>query len=147
MTALVTGSTCGIRHAIVEKLAGLEAKVHTCARNETKLKRCLRDWEDERFGVTGSVCDVSSCPQQEELMDSVSSIFNGKLNILVARGVVMRAYGLEFAGALILSCAYTLFFFFFGYISHQTNMTHTWILMVFEIFDGFGKYVFDVNSL
>ncbi|KAL7204210.1 hypothetical protein ACSBR2_017305 [Camellia fascicularis] len=62
MTALVTGGTCGIRHAIVEKLVGLGAKVHTYARNETKLKRCLRDWEDERFGVTGSVCDVSSCP-------------------------------------------------------------------------------------
>ncbi|KAL7234125.1 hypothetical protein ACSBR1_017674 [Camellia fascicularis] len=59
------------------------AKVHTCARNETELKRCLGDWEDEGFRVTSSVCDVSSCPQQEELMDSVSSVFNGKLNILV----------------------------------------------------------------
>ncbi|KAL7204228.1 hypothetical protein ACSBR2_017322 [Camellia fascicularis] len=62
MTVLVTGGTCGIGHAIVEELAGLRVKVHTCARNETELKRCLGDWEDEGFEVTGSSCDVSSCP-------------------------------------------------------------------------------------
>ncbi|KAL7246362.1 hypothetical protein ACSBR2_001469 [Camellia fascicularis] len=67
----------------MEELAGLGVKVHICARHETKLKRCLGDWEDERFGVTGSVCDVSSCLQLEELMNSVSSVFNGKLNILI----------------------------------------------------------------
>ncbi|CAL5380625.1 unnamed protein product [Camellia sinensis] len=62
MTALVTEGTYRIGHAIVEELAGLGAKVHTCARNETELKRCLGDWEVEGFGVTGLVCDVSSCP-------------------------------------------------------------------------------------
>ncbi|KAL7204219.1 hypothetical protein ACSBR2_017314 [Camellia fascicularis] len=62
MTALITDDTRGIGHAIVEELAGLGAKVHTCARNETKLKRCLGDWADEGFGVMGLVCDVSSHP-------------------------------------------------------------------------------------
>ncbi|KAL7234113.1 hypothetical protein ACSBR1_017663 [Camellia fascicularis] len=121
MTALVTGSTCGIRHAIVEKLAGLEAKVHTCARNETKLKRCLRDWEDERFGVTGSVCDVSSCPQQEELMDSVSSIFNGKLNILINNvGTNIRKPMVEFFAKEYA----TLFVTNFESVFHMCQLAH-----------------------
>ncbi|XP_052186740.1 tropinone reductase homolog At5g06060-like [Diospyros lotus] len=83
MTALVTGGTRGIGRAIVEELAGLGAAVHTCARDETELSRSLRDWEDEGFGVTGSVCDVSSPAQREELMDAVSSAFNRKLNIFI----------------------------------------------------------------
>ncbi|KAL3530797.1 hypothetical protein ACH5RR_010119 [Cinchona calisaya] len=85
MTALVTGGTRGIGHAIVEELAGLGATVHTCARNEAELSRCLKSWEDgeESFRVTGSVCDVSSGPHREKLVDTVSSLFNGKLNILV----------------------------------------------------------------
>ncbi|KAH9617678.1 hypothetical protein KSS87_003603 [Heliosperma pusillum] len=33
--------------------------------------------------VTGSVCDVSSRPQREKLIEEVTSVFNGKLNILV----------------------------------------------------------------
>lgn len=43
MTALVTGGTKGIGHAIVEELAGLGATVHTCARNEAELNACLLD--------------------------------------------------------------------------------------------------------
>ncbi|GMJ14441.1 hypothetical protein like AT5G06060 [Hibiscus trionum] len=42
MTALVTGGTKGIGHAIVEELAGLGASVHTCARTETELNNCLQ---------------------------------------------------------------------------------------------------------
>ncbi|KAF5931206.1 hypothetical protein HYC85_032079 [Camellia sinensis] len=70
-------------HVIVKELGGLGARVHTCAQNETELKRCLRDWEDEEFGVTGSVCDMSSRCQREELLDFIFSVFNGKLNILI----------------------------------------------------------------
>lgn len=83
MTALVTGGTRGIGHAIVEELAGLGATVHTCARNETQLNKCLRGWEDEGFKVTASVCGLSYRADRVKLMDSVSSVFNGKLNILV----------------------------------------------------------------
>ncbi|MBA0574603.1 hypothetical protein Golob_001793, partial [Gossypium lobatum] len=35
------------------------------------------------FRVTGSVCDVSNQAQRENLLSTVSSVFNGKLNILV----------------------------------------------------------------
>ncbi|KAG7946892.1 hypothetical protein I3843_14G066000 [Carya illinoinensis] len=82
MTALVTGGTRGIGHAIVEELAGLGATVHTCCRNSSELDVCLREWDNLGFGVTGSVCDVSVRVQREELVGTVSSVFDGKLNIL-----------------------------------------------------------------
>ncbi|XP_010256814.1 PREDICTED: tropinone reductase homolog At5g06060-like isoform X1 [Nelumbo nucifera] len=83
MTALVTGGTRGIGHAIVEELAGLGATVHTCSRKEDELNGCLRDWASKGFRVSGSVCDVSSRPQREKLIETVSSVFSGKLNILI----------------------------------------------------------------
>ncbi|PNX92865.1 tropinone reductase [Trifolium pratense] len=83
MTALVTGGTRGIGHAIVEELIGFGAKVHTCARNEDDLGNCLKEWNHLGFEVTGSICDVSVPHQREVLMEDVSSLFNGKLNILI----------------------------------------------------------------
>lgn len=71
------------RRAVVAELAGLGATVHTCARNGTELDKCLRGWEEEGFRVSGSVCDVSFRDQREVLVDTVSSVFNGNLNILV----------------------------------------------------------------
>ncbi|KAK8550564.1 hypothetical protein V6N13_119082 [Hibiscus sabdariffa] len=83
MTALVTGGSKGIGHAIVEELAGLGASVHTCSRTESELNNCLLEWKAKGFQVTGSVCDVSNQAQREKLMNTVSSEFNGKLNILI----------------------------------------------------------------
>ncbi|CBI16075.3 unnamed protein product, partial [Vitis vinifera] len=89
MTALVTGGTKGIGHAIVEELAGLGATIHTCSRKETELNECLKDWKAKGFGVSGSVCDVSSPAQREKLMETVSSVFKGKLNILVNNAAIV----------------------------------------------------------
>ncbi|XP_059429605.1 tropinone reductase homolog At2g29150-like [Corylus avellana] len=84
MTALVTGRTKGIGfHAIVEELAGLGATVHTCSQNEANLNECLSEWRKKGFQVTGSVYDASSPAEREKLITTVSSIFNGKLNILI----------------------------------------------------------------
>jgi len=83
MTALVTGGTRGIGHAVVEELAGLGAAVHTCSRKEEELGECLKKWEGLGFRVTGSVCDLSVREQREDLLKKVSSIFDGKLNILI----------------------------------------------------------------
>ncbi|KAL6341620.1 hypothetical protein AAG906_032741 [Vitis piasezkii] len=83
MTALVTGGTRGIGHAIVEELLGLGATVHTCSRNEAELDGCLKDWTGMGFRVTGCVCDVSSRVERERLMDNVCDVFDGKLNILI----------------------------------------------------------------
>lgn len=70
-------------HAVVEELAALGAAVHTCSRNEVELNRCLEEWSANGFSVTGSVCDASSRAQREQLLEKVSSVFNGKLNILI----------------------------------------------------------------
>ncbi|KAK2414391.1 tropinone reductase protein [Trifolium repens] len=83
MTALVTGATRGIGYAIVEELAEFGAAVHICSRNEDDINKCLEEWKIKGFNVTGSVCDLLFRDQRETLMETVSSIFHGKLNILV----------------------------------------------------------------
>jgi len=83
-TALVTGGTRGIGHAVVEELAEFGATVYTCSRNEEELNKCLNEWKEKGFSVYGSVCDVSSASQREELIRQVASAFNDKLNILVS---------------------------------------------------------------
>lgn len=83
MTALVTGGTRGIGHAVVEELAELGASVYTCSRNEQELNQRLEEWKVKGFDVTGSVCDASSGTHREELFQRVSSCFGGKLHILI----------------------------------------------------------------
>ncbi|CAD6255925.1 unnamed protein product [Miscanthus lutarioriparius] len=82
-TALVTGGSKGIGHAIVEELAGFGARVHTCSRNAAELQECRRRWEEMGLQVTVSVCDVSVRADREELMATVGATFGGKLDVLV----------------------------------------------------------------
>ncbi|CDY45433.1 BnaA05g12680D [Brassica napus] len=83
MTALVTGGGRGIGYAIVEELGGFGAKIYVCDISETLLNKSLSEWEKKGFQVSGSVCDVTSRPERETLMQKVSTLFNGKLNIFV----------------------------------------------------------------
>ncbi|CAH8383829.1 unnamed protein product [Eruca vesicaria subsp. sativa] len=74
MTALVTGGTKGIGYAIVEELAGFGARVHTCDIDQTLLDECLSEWQRKGFQVSGSICDVTSRPQREQLMQTVNNV-------------------------------------------------------------------------
>ncbi|XP_027350343.1 tropinone reductase homolog [Abrus precatorius] len=83
MTALVTGGTRGIGHAIAEELAEFGACVHICSRNQQDIDKCLDEWKSKGFRMTGSACDVLSRDQRQNLIKTVASTFHGKLNILV----------------------------------------------------------------
>ncbi|CAH2060152.1 unnamed protein product [Thlaspi arvense] len=82
MTALVYGGASGIGHAIVEELAGFGARIHVCDISETLLNQSLSEWEKKGFQMSGSICDLSFRPEREALMQNVSTMFDGKLNIL-----------------------------------------------------------------
>jgi Tropinone reductase 1 len=69
----------------VGELAALGAIVHTCGRSQDQLNENLREWKAKGFKVTGSVCDLSSDAEREKLMEEVSSLFDGKLDILVSK--------------------------------------------------------------
>ncbi|XP_038990900.1 LOW QUALITY PROTEIN: tropinone reductase homolog At2g30670-like [Hibiscus syriacus] len=82
-TALVTGGTKGIGYAIVEELATFGARIHICSRNGTQLNQRLSEWKKKGFDITGTACDVSSRDEREKLVNTISSLFNHKLDILI----------------------------------------------------------------
>ncbi|XP_009622919.1 tropinone reductase homolog At5g06060 [Nicotiana tabacum] len=87
-TALVTGGTRGIGFAIVEELAGFGATIHTCSRNQKELDEKIQEWKGKGFKVTGSVCDLYIKEEREQLIQTVSSVFEGKLDILVNNAAI-----------------------------------------------------------
>ena len=68
----------------MEELARFGATVHTCSRSQEELKSCLDDWKSNGLVITGSVCDASVRDQRENLIQEGSSVFSGKINILVS---------------------------------------------------------------
>ncbi|CAL4994537.1 unnamed protein product [Urochloa decumbens] len=82
-TALVTGGSKGMGHVIVEELASLGVRVHTCSRNATELEDCRQRWAEKGLQVTVSVCDLAVHAEREKLMATVGDTFAGKLDILV----------------------------------------------------------------
>ncbi|XP_066384737.1 tropinone reductase homolog At2g29150-like [Miscanthus floridulus] len=83
-TALVTGGSKGISHAIVEELAGFGVRVHTCSRSAADLEACRRRWSEKGLHVTVSACDLAVCADRERLMETVKATFDGKLDVLLS---------------------------------------------------------------
>ncbi|KAM2117330.1 hypothetical protein ACFX1R_010894 [Malus domestica] len=73
MTALIINGTKGI--------------------GKTQILERLQQWENKGFKVTGSVCDLTSKAQRENLIKTVSSIFDGKLSILVNSAATCKLRG------------------------------------------------------
>lgn len=55
----------------------------------------LEGVEQKGFSVSGLVCDASSPPQREKLIQQVATAFNGKLNILVSLFLYLYVCKLE----------------------------------------------------
>lgn len=72
------------RRAVVEELVALGAAVHTCSNHEAELCEQLKQWEARGLQVTGSLCDISSQGQRENLVREVTDRFCGKIDILVS---------------------------------------------------------------
>jgi len=90
-TALVTGGTKGIGHAIVTQLAStFGVRVLTCARKEDDLQTCLQEWKEAGYDVWGVVADVSTSEGREAVMTKLHEMIQqsdcahvGKLDILI----------------------------------------------------------------
>lgn len=67
----------------MEELAALGASIHTCSRRKEDLDRSLSQWKELGFNVSGSICDLEFRSDRERLMEEVSSLFGGKLHILI----------------------------------------------------------------
>lgn len=74
---------CFLRLGFVEEFADLGASVYTCSRNGQELNQLLEEWKAKGFDVTGSVCDVYSRAEREQLFQRVSLCYGGKLHVLV----------------------------------------------------------------
>jgi len=90
-TAVVTGGTKGIGHAIVTQLAQtFQCKVLTCARNGEDLNQRLEEWQALGLKVTGVVADVSTVEGRETLRQAIEDMIQeedcanvGQLDVLV----------------------------------------------------------------
>ena len=90
-TAVVTGGTKGIGHAIVTELAqNFGCKVLTCSRSKEDLDECIKEWTKTGMDVRGIVADVSTTEGRNKLMEKVNQMINeddtaekGYLNILI----------------------------------------------------------------
>lgn len=81
-TAVVTGSSQGIGHAVATALGERGARVAICGRNRDTLEEAARALKGKGIAVCAGVCDVSERAQVETFFDSVENQF-GKVDILV----------------------------------------------------------------
>lgn len=104
-TAVVTGGTKGIGHAIVSELGlNFGCKILTCARSESDLKSCIEEWREKGCDVRGVQADISTSEGRKKLMKEVENLIRedcanpGKLDILVNNvGTNIRKPSIEYS--------------------------------------------------
>lgn len=99
-TAVVTGGTKGIGHAVVSELAGTHhCRVLTCSRNAEELQGCVKEWTDLGYDVQGVVADVATADGRSKLIDNIRSFLAGdKLDILINNvGTNVRKPSIEYS--------------------------------------------------
>lgn len=98
-TAVVTGGTKGIGHAIVTELAGTHhCRVLTCSRNVEEINACLEEWKSLGYDVEGVVADVATADGRSKLIEDIRTfVGSGKLDILVNNvGTNIRKPSIEY---------------------------------------------------
>ncbi|WP_338693489.1 SDR family NAD(P)-dependent oxidoreductase [Streptomyces sp. Q6] len=81
-TALVTGATRGIGHAVAAALAGSGHPVFLCARDEEALTATVKELTELGHEADGAVCDVTSAPAVREFVRAAVDRF-GPVEVLV----------------------------------------------------------------
>jgi ketoreductase len=80
--AIVTGATSGIGLAVTKALARQGHQVFICARNADNLALTVKRLQEEGLAVDGTICDVRSREDVEELVRAAVERF-GPIDILV----------------------------------------------------------------
>ncbi len=81
-TALVTGATSGIGHAVARLLGGQGHSVYICARNAENVTATVKELRNEGLDVAGTTCDVRSADDVRALVAAAVDSF-GPVGILV----------------------------------------------------------------
>jgi len=133
----------------VEELAEFGASVHICARNQDDINKCLEEWKGKGFCVTGSTCDLLFRDQREKLMETVASVFDGKLNILVRFHYLEECLNFFLIAIFSLILFFQFFFYFkfgkflFTYLQMVDKTTHTKFAPIEIIYGGRQINYFD----
>jgi tropinone reductase I len=81
-TALISGGTKGIGLAIAEEILNLGGSVYIVARDDSLIQERIEKWEQKGFDADGSVCDITSLIDMEELVRKVENKWKS-LDILI----------------------------------------------------------------
>ncbi len=87
--ALITGGTQGIGASIAQGLARAGASIIINARDESKLEKCLKEFQQQQIDAKGSLFDITNASAVKRAIEDIESNI-GPIDILVNNGGVIR---------------------------------------------------------
>lgn len=101
-TALITGGTQGIGLSLAENMLQLGARVLICARTHSDVEHVTKSFRSQGFtnifGMAADVSDVANGGGIDAVVDKVTRLFGGKLDIFMANaGTNVRKPTVEFS--------------------------------------------------